>query len=249
MPTLIVVVAIVGVAIFLGLAVVWARRDYLAWTALGPGGLPHTLGGWIRLTRLRIGVARLDLDVRDADALEKRQNGTGAGPFLSELPQRGRTRPAVAPYPIPHRLASDPADAETTRILSGAFAERAAKAADRALMARSNFERHNDAVTARCIRFDNRDALLSHGEIGHVHPSDGSMHLVMHPRDAAAAIRAGWGELHPLSGQGLLPGAYLFVYPPTSREEISVILQLLDAAIAYVADCSPCAGSMSIRTN
>ncbi|KAA6411083.1 MAG: hypothetical protein FRX48_05394 [Lasallia pustulata] len=42
----------------------------------------------------------------------------------------------------------------------------------------------------------------SSGEVCHIHASDGSMHLTLHPADAALVIERGWGQRHPLSGGG-----------------------------------------------
>ncbi|MFT4306526.1 MAG: DUF5519 family protein [Microbacterium sp.] len=215
-------------------AALLARRDYDAWVGLGPGGLPHTFRGWLTMTRHRLDIVRRGYPPRDAAALEERAAPTAGGPFLAGLPARRGDRPRVEPFPIPHRLASCAAEAGLIAALQDAFTERAGRDRERIVLAKSHFEMHNVAVTARLIRYDHVDALMAHGEVGHVHPSDGSMHMVLHPLDAAAAIRAGWGELHPLSGMGWLPGAYLMVYPPTSEEELSVVLQLLDAAIEYV---------------
>lgn len=37
------------------------------------------------------------------------------------------------------------------------------------------------------------------GEVCHSHPSDGSLHLVLHPADVRAVLEKGWGERHPLA--------------------------------------------------
>ena len=74
------------------------------------------------------------------------------------------------------------------------------------------------------------------GEIAHIHPSDGSMHMTLSPSDAKTVIEAGWGELHPLAGlnEGL-PATYIMIYSPRSTEENAVIERILKAAVEYAA--------------
>lgn len=40
------------------------------------------------------------------------------------------------------------------------------------------------------------------GEIVHVHHSDRSMHMNLHPDDAKVVLEKGWGERHPLARGG-----------------------------------------------
>ena len=47
---------------------------------------------------------------------------------------------------------------------------------------------------------------ITHAEIGHMHPTDGSMHMILSPSDAKVVIESGWGELHGLAGQVFAPG-------------------------------------------
>ncbi|KAK7967227.1 uncharacterized protein PG986_001504 [Apiospora aurea] len=46
------------------------------------------------------------------------------------------------------------------------------------------------------------------GEILHVHPADGSTHMVLSLADSRRVIETGWGERHRLSGGGFLPWGY-----------------------------------------
>ena len=62
------------------------------------------------------------------------------------------------------------------------------------------------------------------------------MHMILGPNDAIAAIKAGWGERHGLAGIALeLPVNYVMVYAPRGEDDLSVIGQLLEAAILYAA--------------
>ena len=99
----------------------------------------------------------------------------------------------------------------------------------------SHFEKRNQAITLRCPACGHADAQASHGEIAHIHPSDGSMHMILSVRDANAAIRAGWAERHGLAGIVLgLPATYMLVYAPRDEGDLIAIDRMLVAAIAHM---------------
>jgi hypothetical protein len=76
------------------------------------------------------------------------------------------------------------------------------------------------------------------GEVMHAHPSDGSMHMTMHPADAALVLSQAWGERHPLSAGGWLerfvPPGFVMVYAPRTVEEIEVVVSIAKAAAWWV---------------
>ncbi|WP_052407664.1 luciferase domain-containing protein [Allokutzneria albata] len=75
---------------------------------------------------------------------------------------------------------------------------------------------------------------MTQGEVAHIHPSDGSMHMIFSPTDAITVLEAGWGERHPLAGNyPNMPVPYVFVYSPRTVEQADVVRQLLEAAAAY----------------
>jgi hypothetical protein len=99
----------------------------------------------------------------------------------------------------------------------------------------SRFEKHNLAVTLRDPATDHADARLSEGEIAHIHPYDGSMHMIFSVTDAASVLDAGWGERHPLAGVlPELPSTYIYVYPPRDGAELAIVARLLNAAIEHM---------------
>ena len=66
----------------------------------------------------------------------------------------------------------------------------------------------------------------------------GSMHLCLTLRDAAAALDAGWGELHLLAGQQMGPGmsaprGLVLIYAPRDASEIAVVVDILAASHAF----------------
>ena len=68
-------------------------------------------------------------------------------------------------------------------------------------------------------------------EIAHLHTTDSSLHLTLHPKDAGLVITHGWGERHPLAGRGQwVPNGFVIVYAPRSSEEIAVVMEIIRAA-------------------
>jgi len=66
----------------------------------------------------------------------------------------------------------------------------------------------------------------------------GSMHMCLSLRDAAAVLDAGWGELHLLAGKTMGPGArvprgLVLVYAPRTAEEVSTVVRILGASHAF----------------
>lgn len=66
----------------------------------------------------------------------------------------------------------------------------------------------------------------------------GSMHLCLTLRDAAAVMEAGWGELHLLAGQAMGPGAkvprgLVLIYAPRTVEEVSTVVKILEASHTF----------------
>ncbi len=225
----------------LGIAA-WAFADYRAWMALGPGGLPGTWQGWWRTTRWRMmarspfALGRLQAHFDDADNIT----------VLGALAIRRGRRPRVGPHPVPHRQLDQHAPAAVKAALHRAFDAQVAAEPVQLIYARSHFEKHNEAVTLAPDRCRHADACATRGEIGHIHPSDGSMHVVLSPSDAVAVIERGWGELHGLAGLALdLPMTYTLIYAPRDLGEVATDAQILAAAVAYMAGTATTAGAGS----
>jgi hypothetical protein len=82
--------------------------------------------------------------------------------------------------------------------------------------ARSCFEKHGLGLFAR-----HPVNKTCQGEIFHVHPSDHSMHMNLHPDDIKEVLEKGWGQRHPLARKGWwflgampVPEDFVMIYAP-----------------------------------
>jgi Family of unknown function (DUF5519) len=221
-----------GLVALVVLAFDWARKDFKAWVALGPAGLPHTLLGWLAMTALR----PLKRDGRLGQALEPELHGADDHAYLGTLMRRVGQRPQVPIYPIPQRQETDLPTPTVMQRLWELFERHVGQRPSMLTWRTSRFERHNRAMVLRHPECGWACAARWGGEVAHIHPSDGSMHMILSPSDAARVIEQGWGELHSLSGRlGLLPASYTFVYAPRNAQDLQVVEAILLAAIGHMS--------------
>ena len=224
--------AAAAIAAIATLIAAWAVGDYRRWRALGVGGLPPTWRGWVRTTRWRMMMA----DPLALAPLRAQWGSADDIDTLSRLPTRAGGRPRIGPHPVPHRQLTDHAPASVRERLAAAFDEAVARDPARVRWALSHFELHNRAITLHEECCSHADALATHGEVAHIHPADGSMHMVLSASDAAHVVERGWGERHGLAGVALgLPLTYTLIYAPRDAGEVDVDAAILDSAIAYMA--------------
>jgi Luciferase len=79
------------------------------------------------------------------------------------------------------------------------------------------------------------DVFLGKREIGHFHPWDGSLHIVLDPGLAEAAVTAGWAEVHPVALAGLAARNRVMLYGPRNEAEVDIIFSLIAAAVRRAA--------------
>jgi hypothetical protein len=202
-----------------------ARRDYRRWVALGEGGIPHGLRGWIRVTVLRVKYR--------GNRLSTEHLGCAADSPLADLPRRRGVRPTTVPYPVPHRQADGSCRPAMLAALDAVFASELARGQPYVREDTSRFERHHSALFVDCLAERGDSA---HGEVGHIHRPQGSMHLHLRPVDAAAVIEKGWGELHPMAGKGFgLPAGYTLLYAPRDPGEVDMVRRVLRTTLDWAS--------------
>lgn len=212
-------------------AILWAKKDYKSWRDLGPGGLPSNWKGWLRMTQWRL---KMDNPLA-SQKLQQACDGTHTKAFLATLPVREGRRPKVAPHPVPHRQLDQKITAPLKGALQNVFDQIQNDKQQKIFYRNSHFEKHTPALTLKLIRPDQSDACSSCGEIAHIHPSDGSMHMILSPPDAMLVLQKGWGESHGLAGKALgLPASYMLIYAPRNERDLEVIEAILAASVNYM---------------
>ncbi len=219
-------------AVLVAAAAAWSVRDYRRWRALGIGGIPANPIGWSIVSVMRL----LVRETRSTDLYRALPDEDPAS-YLGPLPQRQGTRPALGSHPVPHRqIELGQAERREMPAVREALDESVVRNGDTVHLARSNFERHGDAVTVRRLDGAAPWVVAARGEIAHVHESDGSAHVILSPADATRVIESGWGERHPLCGVPVLgiPVTYIMLYVPRDDTEVGVFRQVLQAAIDHM---------------
>ena len=219
-------IALMGIVV-----VAWSATDYRKWLALGPGGIPHNFAGWIKVTALRLqkreplGTAVYAKYAADSDNVA----------ILTSIMNRVGERPKIAPYPIPHRQLTEHGGIDQRLLLKELFDSYIESHSTQVVYQKSFFERRHDAIFLRDPDRGHSHARGTHGEIAHLHPGDGSMHMIFSPRDAKTIIEAGWGERHPLAGRYPgMPDTYLMIYSPRNTDDLAAIKALLKAAVNHM---------------
>lgn len=206
-------------------------RDYQAFKALGPGGTPTTIPGYLKVKFLGLFAIRDPYKPLRIPPHFRPQKG-----YLTDLPRRAAPRPSVAGI-APQRQTTQKISGETFAKLSEALRQLAADPRYQLQEGTSCFEKHGtglfslSTVTNTC-----------RGEVCHAHPSDGSMHIVLHPADAAIVSESGWGERHPLARGGwfrrFVPKEFMMVYAPQDEREVETVVEIVCAAVWWVSGIS-----------
>lgn len=108
----------------------------------------------------------------------------------------------------------------------------------------SCFEKHSMGIF---VAEEFRSRVTCNGEVCHAHPSDGSLHLCLHPADVKVVLANGWGQRHPIArerswwwqvlrtGRRKLPPGFVMVYAPRDEKELRVVVEVVRAAICWVS--------------
>ncbi|KAG9232048.1 hypothetical protein BJ875DRAFT_486427 [Amylocarpus encephaloides] len=207
------------------------NNDYGNFLSLGPGGTPPTFLGYLKITFLRL--FALSDPYTPAILAENIHPPTGYYQRASSwLPLRNGPRPTIAGI-APQRQLNQPGCGDMYRALRTSLTNLAVRHPDTFRIGQSCFEKKGLALFAR-------DPINStcRGEIVHVHHSDRSMHMNLHPDDAKIVLEKGWGERHPLARGGWMrqyvPREFIMVYAPRDRSELDVICRIIEAAGFWV---------------
>lgn len=209
------------------LTALYIHHDYAAFLSLGPGGTPSTPLGYLKLKLLSLITLRNPL--RPLPVPPHFRPSTG---HLTSLPPRAGPRPLVKGI-APQRQKSQQSPAPIFALLTQRLHALAAVPANDLVERTSCFEKHSAGLFAR-----HPITRTCGGEICHAHPSDGSLHMCLHPADAKIMIEAGWGERHPLARGGwcrrFVPREFVLVYAPRTEDEVETVMGIVGAAVWWV---------------
>ncbi|OAG05990.1 phospholipase/carboxylesterase [Paraphaeosphaeria sporulosa] len=220
-----------------------AFRDYQNYCSLGPHGLPATFWGWytqLKMTRM----ARKDVTVPAPYDIDNVAGPHDKEQFLPQDASRalkwrpGNKAPQIPNFVAPQRQTSDIASEELKKAMYS-YLDMLVESHNSVLQTQKsilegpvpavgikNFASLPDAKKPDVYR-------STRGEIIHIHPPDGSTHLIMSLADQKSVIETGWGRRHRLSGGGRLPWNYTFTYAPRNEMEFVVWKTLVGAAVEF----------------
>lgn len=203
------------------------HHDYLAFVSLGPGGTPPTVSGFMRVKLL--GYFALRDPYAPAPIPPRFKDSPG---YLVNLSTRQGPRPETRGI-APHRQVTQKPGKAVYEKLAQGIEDMGAKN-ENLLIGTSCFEKHGTGL------FSISPAKSTcQGEICHAHPSDGSMHMTLHPADAKTVLEPGWAERHPIARGGwferFVPGGFVMVYAPRDDPEIETVLRIVRAATWFVS--------------
>ncbi|EMD01005.1 hypothetical protein BAUCODRAFT_53431, partial [Baudoinia panamericana UAMH 10762] len=200
------------------------HQDYLAFLALGPGGTPPTFTGYLKVTILSFFALKNPYQPGPTP-----ERFAGCPGNLVALPQRSGPRPCTRGIAPQRQITQKASEAVYERLAAGI--EKLSN--PKLVVGTSCFEKYSTGL------FSVSPAKRTcKGEVCHSHPSDGSMHLTLHPADASIVLKAGWGERHPLARGGwfeqFVPAGFVMIYAPRDEKEVEVVLSIVKAAAWFV---------------
>ena len=210
---------------------IYIHADYCAFLSLGPGGTPATPLGYLKIKLLSLICLRNPLRPIAIPPHFRPQKGYFVD--ADALPGRKGPKPLIRGI-APQRQQTQKSGEAVYSCLVSKIKGLAADPRNQLLERTSCFEKHSSGlftsvpITRTCG-----------GEICHAHPSDGSMHMTLHPADANLMIEKGWGERHPLARGGwcrkFVPREFMLIYAPRDEEEVEVVARIIAAGIWWVS--------------
>ncbi|KAF8242561.1 hypothetical protein K440DRAFT_664682 [Wilcoxina mikolae CBS 423.85] len=205
--------------------------DYTDFLSLGPGGIPYNPLGWLISSFAR---AVLPRDVLSTTVYT---TSPSTRTYLPKLPIRQPPRPSLGSHPLPQRQTSQVPSRDVIDAVESAILEIHADYASSTELKTSVYEKMGMGLF---IRPNVHSPTLGEGkrEVAHVHATEeageGSLHVLLAPRDCVEVIEKGWGQRHRLAGVWggrLLPAEYLLVYAPREWSEVAVVRRIVEAGV------------------
>jgi hypothetical protein len=207
------------------------HNDYMNFLNLGPGGTPSTFLGYLKINYLRL----FALSDPYTPGTVKETLFPRTGYYQNShswLPERKGPRPKIAGI-APQRQLDQPGSLQMYQKLRASLENLATRSPGSFRTDMSCFEKKGLALFSQ-----NPINVTCKGEIAHVHHSDRSMHMNLHPDDAKIVLEKGWGERHPLARGGWMkqyvPREFIMVYAPRDLAELEVICRIIQAAGFWV---------------
>ncbi|KAH6657497.1 hypothetical protein BKA67DRAFT_190233 [Truncatella angustata] len=204
----------------------YIRNDFHNYLKLGPGGTPATFQGYLKINWLRLWTLKDPLEPPEPDASSYPSAG-----ILSKnpLPLRCGPRPTVVGI-APQRQIDQQGPRECYLALREILENHGKKHDDVIGLGTSCFEKHGLGLFAR-----HPVNYTCAGEICHVHNSDQSMHMTLHPDDVREVLLKGWGQRHPLACRGRwfkmpVPRQFVMIYSPRTMDEVKIVCKIIEAA-------------------
>jgi hypothetical protein len=210
------------------LTAVYIYHDYKAFLSLGPGGTPSTPLGYLKVKSLGLFSLRDPLQPLPIPPHFRPQQG-----YLKSLSKRAGKRPLVQGI-APQRQQTQRSDEKMYGRLVERMLAYTQEPANMLIERTSCFEKNSSGLFASVPI-----TRTCGGEICHAHPSDGSLHLTLHPADANVMLENGWGERHPLAKGGwfrrFVPREFVLIYAPRTEKELDVVMQIVAASVWWVS--------------
>lgn len=203
--------------------------DYRAFKALGSGGTPSTIVGFLQVQILGFFAMSNRFELPDTSTQHCQSGLQPDTAFLSHnLPQRTGPRPVTKGIAPQRQLTQRITGEIYTILLAGLTSIPADKTTT---LSTSHIEGHSPAL------FVGREPPSRASEVCHLHALDGSMHVVLGREDARVVLERGWGERHPLARGGwferFVPAGLVLVYAPREVGEVGVVLGIVGAAVRW----------------
>ena len=141
-----------------------------------------------------------------------------------DLPKREGERPVIDPHPA-FRTGRSPNAAipkSANICVKGSLDSVVARHADVVMWGPSHVENGNDGVLLIKPEPGNPTIVRTRvwGEVGHIHPVDASLHLVLSPSDTKTVMDAGWGRVVPHGRPARAALTYTLIYAPRTKAEV-----------------------------